>query len=166
MVKLNKIYTKTGDQGQTGLSDGSRVAKTSARIAAIGAVDEANSAIGVARLDAEGDHDAMLSRIQNDLFDLGADLSMPEDGKTEGNLRIVPAQVERLEREIDAMNAALEPLKSFVLPGGTALASHQETVNEAAIHYANRLSDHLFVMARAANNAGMGDVLWVPGKNR
>ncbi len=186
MVKLNKIYTKTGDQGQTGLSDGSRVAKTSARIAAIGAVDEANSAIGVARLDAEGDHDAMLSRIQNDLFDLGADLSMPEDGKTEGNLRIVPAQVERLEREIDAMNASLEPLKSFVLPGGTALASHlhlaraiarraeraivelaaQETVNEAAIHYANRLSDHLFVMARAANNAGMGDVLWVPGKNR
>jgi cob(I)alamin adenosyltransferase len=186
MVKLNKIYTKTGDQGQTGLSDGSRVAKTSARIAAIGAVDEANSAIGVARLDAEGDHDAMLSRIQNDLFDLGADLSMPEDGKTEGNLRIVPAQVERLEREIDAMNASLEPLKSFVLPGGTALASHlhlaraiarraeramvelagREPVNQAAMHYVNRLSDHLFVMARAANNTGMGDVLWVPGKNR
>jgi cob(I)alamin adenosyltransferase len=186
MVKLNKIYTKTGDSGETGLSDGSRVAKTSARIAAIGAVDETNSAIGVARLDAEGDFDAMLSRIQNDLFDLGADLSMPEDGKTEDRLRIAPAQVERLEREIDAMNAALAPLKSFVLPGGTALAAHlhlaraiarraeraimalaaQEPVNDAAIQYANRLSDHLFVMARAANNDGMGDVLWVPGKNR
>ena len=186
MVKLNKIYTKTGDRGQTGLSDGSRVAKSSARIAAIGAVDETNSAIGVARLDAEGDFDAMLSRIQNDLFDLGADLSMPEDGKAEDRLRIVPAQVERLEREIDAMNAALAPLKSFVLPGGTALASHlhlaraiarraeraivklaaQEAINDAAIQYANRLSDHLFVMARAANNDGMGDVLWIPGKNR
>jgi cob(I)alamin adenosyltransferase len=186
MVKLNKIYTKTGDQGQTGLSDGSRVAKTSVRIAAIGAVDETNSAIGVARLDAEGDQDAMLSRIQNDLFDLGADLSMPEDGKTEDRLRIAPVQVERLEREIDAMNASLAPLKSFVLPGGTALAAHlhlaraiarraeraimelaaQETINEAAVQYANRLSDHLFVMARAANNDGMGDVLWVPGKNR
>ena len=186
MVKLNKIYTKKGDRGQTGLSDGSRVAKSSARIAAIGAVDETNSAIGVARLDAEGDFDAMLSRIQNDLFDLGADLSMPEDGKAEDRLRIVPAQVERLEREIDAMNAALAPLKSFVLPGGTALASHlhlaraiarraeraivelaaQEAINDAAIQYANRLSDHLFVMARAANNDGMGDVLWIPGKNR
>ena len=186
MVKLNKIYTKTGDRGQTGLSDGSRVAKFSLRIVAIGAVDETNSAIGVARIDAENDYDAMLSRIQNDLFDLGADLSMPEDGKTEDRLRIAPAQVERLEREIDAMNASLAPLKSFVLPGGTALAAHlhlaraiarraeraivelaaQETVNEAAIHYANRLSDHLFVMARAANNEGMGDVLWVPGKNR
>jgi len=186
MVKLNKIYTKTGDRGQTGLSDGSRVAKFSLRITAIGAVDETNSAIGVARIDAENDYDAMLSRIQNDLFDLGADLSMPEDGKTEDRLRIAPAQVERLEREIDAMNASLAPLKSFVLPGGTALASHlhlaraiarraeraivelagQETVNQAAVHYANRLSDHLFVMARAANNDGMGDVLWVPGKNR
>jgi cob(I)alamin adenosyltransferase len=186
MVKLNKIYTKTGDRGQTGLSDGSRVAKFSLRITAIGAVDETNSAIGVARLDAEGDYDAMLSRIQNDLFDLGADLSMPEDGKTEDRLRIAPAQVERLEREIDAMNAALAPLKSFVLPGGTALAAHlhlaraiarraeraivelagQETVNQAALHYTNRLSDHLFVMARAVNNDGMGDVLWVPGKNR
>ncbi len=186
MVKLNKIYTKTGDGGQTGLSDGSRVSKYSLRVAAIGAVDETNSAIGVARLDTEGDHDAMLSRIQNDLFDLGADLSMPEDGKTEDRLRIAPAQVERLEREIDAMNAALAPLKSFVLPGGTALAARlhlaraiarraeraimelaaQEAINEAAIRYANRLSDHLFVMARAANNDGMGDVLWVPGKNR
>jgi cob(I)alamin adenosyltransferase len=191
MVRLNKIYTKTGDSGETGLSDGGRVTKFSLRITAIGAVDETNSAIGVARLDAASsisniDYDAMLSRIQNDLFDLGADLSMPEDGKTEDRLRIVPAQVERLEHEIDTMNANLAPLKSFVLPGGTALAAHlhlaraiarraeramvelaaQETINPAAIHYANRLSDHLFVMARAANNDGMGDVLWVPGKNR
>jgi len=186
MVKLNKIYTKTGDGGDTGLSDGSRVAKFSARIAAIGAVDETNSAIGIARLDAEGDHDAMLSRIQNDLFDMGADLSMPEDGKTADHLRIVPIQVERLEREIDAMNAALAPLTSFVLPGGTALAARlhlaraiarraeralvelatQEDLNVSAVHYINRLSDHLVVMARAANNDGMGDVLWIPGKNR
>jgi cob(I)alamin adenosyltransferase len=186
MVKLNKIYTKTGDRGETGLSDGSRVAKFSARITAIGAVDETNSAIGVARLDADGDHDAMLARIQNDLFDLGADLSMPEDDKPGERLRIAPIQVERLEREIDAMNASLAPLTSFVLPGGTALAAHlhlaraiarraeraivelatRETINPAAVHYANRLSDHLFVMARAANNDGMGDVLWVPGKNR
>ena len=186
MVKLNKIYTKTGDSGETGLSDGSRVSKFSLRIAAIGAVDETNSAIGVARLDAEGDYDGMLARIQNDLFDLGADLSMPEDGKTEDRLRVVPLQVERLEREIDTMNGYLKPLRSFVLPGGTALAAHlhlaraiarraeravaelatRETVNPAAIHYANRLSDHLFVMARAANNDGMGDVLWVPGATR
>jgi cob(I)alamin adenosyltransferase len=186
MVKLNKIYTKTGDSGETGLSDGSRVAKTSRRIAAIGAVDETNSAIGIARLDAEGDLDAMLARIQNDLFDLGADLSMPKEGEPETPLRILPLQVERLEREIDTMNAALEPLKSFVLPGGTALAAHLhlaraiarraeraivalatvETVNPPALHYANRLSDHLFVMARFANKDGMGDVLWVPGKNR
>ena len=186
MVRLNKIYTKTGDSGETGLSDGSRVAKHSPRIEAIGAVDETNSAIGVARLDADGDFDAMLTRIQNDLFDLGADLSMPEDGKKEERLRITPPQVERLEREIDAMNAGLEHLRSFVLPGGTALAAHlhlaraiarraeraiaqlaeRETVNPAALHYANRLSDHLFVMARFANKDGMGDVLWVPGKNR
>jgi cob(I)alamin adenosyltransferase len=187
MVTLSKIYTKTGDSGETGLGDGSRVAKTSPRIAAMGAVDEANSAIGVARLDAEGDADTMLSRIQNDLFDLGADLSAPEDGrKAEGRLRICGAQVERLEREIDTMNESLSPLTSFVLPGGTALAAHlhlaraiarraeaaivalaaQETINEAALRYANRLSDHLFVMARTANDGGMGDVLWVPGENR
>ena len=186
MVKLNKIYTKTGDGGETGLSDGSRVAKFSARITAIGAADETNSAVGIARLDAEGDADAMLARIQNDLFDMGADLSMPQDGKPGERLRIAPVQVERLEREMDAMNARLEPLASFVLPGGTALAAHlhlaraiarraeraivelatKETINPAAIHYANRLSDHLFVMARAANNEGMGDVLWIPGKNR
>src|SRR5690348_6717025 len=129
MVRLNKIYTKTGDRGETGLSDGSRVAKTSLRIAAIGAVDETNSAIGIARLDAPssingGDLDAMLARIQNDLFDMGADLSLPKDSPSVEPLRIVAQQVERLEREIDAMNADLEPLKSFVLPGGTALAAH------------------------------------------
>jgi len=184
MIKLNKIYTKTGDLGETGLTDASRVGKSSPRIEAIGAVDETSSAIGVARLDAEGDTDAMLARIQHDLFDLGADLSMPGEGP--GDLRIVPVQVERLEREIDAMNEELSPLTSFVLPGGTALAAHlhlaraiarraeravvtlaaKEKVNPALLQYINRLSDHLFVMARAANDRGMGDVLWVPGKNR
>jgi cob(I)alamin adenosyltransferase len=187
MVKLNKIYTKTGDGGETGLTDASRVGKSSPRIEAIGAVDETSSAIGVARLDAEGDADAMLARIQNDLFDLGADLSMPMgDRSSDGDLRIVPAQVERLEREIDAMNSGLSPLTSFVLPGGTGLAAHlhlaraisrraeraivalaaEEPLNPALLQYANRLSDHLFVMARLANDQGMGDVLWVPGKNR
>jgi cob(I)alamin adenosyltransferase len=187
MVTLNKIYTKTGDSGETGLGDGSRISKTSLRITAIGAVDETNSAIGIARLDAEGDVDAMLAHIQNDLFDLGADLCTPEDRrKAEGRLRIIGAQVERLEREIDAMNEKLSPLTSFVLPGGTALAAHlhlaraiarraeaaivalatKEKINDAALRYANRLSDHLFVMARMANDGGMGDVLWVPGKNR
>ena len=188
MVVLNRIYTRTGDDGTTALGSGERRPKYDLRIAAYGTVDETNAAIGVVRLHL-GDAralDAMLGPVQNDLFDLGADLSMPEDGKTEDRLRIAPAQVERLEREIDAMNATLAPLKSFVLPGGTALAAHlhlaraiarraeraivelatQETVNEAAIHYANRLSDHLFVMARAADNDGMGDILWVPGKNR
>ena len=187
MVRLDKIYTKGGDSGQTGLSDGSSVSKACPRIAAIGAVDEANSAIGVARLHAEGDFHAMLARIQNDLFDLGADLSAPEHGrKSESRLRIAPAQVDRLEREIDAMNEKLAPLTSFVLPGGSALAANlhlaraiarraeavfvelsaKEDINAAALRYANRLSDHLFVMARAANDGGMGDVLWVPGKNR
>src|SRR3954467_13878732 len=125
MVRLTKIYTKTGDSGDTGLGDGSRISKASARIAAIGAVDETNAAVGIARLHAEGDSDAMLARIQNDLFDLGADLCAPQDGrKAEGRLRVCEAQVERLEREIDAMNESLEPLASFVLPGGTALAAH------------------------------------------
>jgi len=187
MVKLNKIYTKTGDGGETTLGDGTRVAKYALRVLAMGAVDEANSAIGVARLETEGNMDAMLSRVQHDLFDLGADLCMPERGRASAEvLRIVEAQVERLEREIDAMNEKLSPLNSFVLPGGTALAAHlhmaraitrraesliaelasKETVNPAALRYANRLSDHLFVMARSANDAGMGDVLWVPGRNR
>ena len=187
MVTLSKIYTKTGDSGQTGLGDGSRISKASLRIAAIGAVDETNAAIGIARLDAEDEIDALLARIQHDLFDLGADLCAPEDGrKTEGRLRIAGSQVERLEREIDTMNAQLSPLTSFVLPGGTALAAHlhlartiarraecamvalaaEEKINDAALRYINRLSDHLFVMARAANNNGMGDVLWIPGENR
>ena len=187
MVRLDKIYTRGGDSGETGLGDGSRVSKAGLRIAAIGAVDETNSAIGVARLAARGADDAMLGRIQNDLFDLGADLCAPEEGgKAEERLRIVAAQVERLEREIDAMNEALAPLTSFVLPGGTALAAHlhlaraiarraegaivalaaQEPVNDAALRYANRLSDHLFVMARTANDGGAKDVLWVPGANR
>jgi cob(I)alamin adenosyltransferase len=187
MVTLSKIYTKTGDGGETALGDGSRLPKYALRVTAMGAVDETNSAIGIARLETEGDMDAMLSRIQNDLFDLGADLCAPENGrKAEGRLRINGAQVERLEHEIDVMNANLTPLRSFVLPGGTALAAHlhlaraiarraetliaelaaKEPVNPAALQYANRLSDHLFVMARSANNEGMGDVLWVPGENR
>ena len=187
MVTLSKIYTKTGDLGETGLGDSSRTSKASLRIAAMGAVDETNCAIGIARLDTDADANAMLSRIQNDLFDLGADLCAPEDGrKAEGRLRISQAQVERLEREIDTMNEKLSPLTSFVLPGGTTLAAHlhlaraiarraeaaivalaaQEKINDTALRYANRLSDHLFVMARAANDGGMGDVLWVPGENR
>ena len=187
MVILSKIYTKAGDSGETGLGDGSRISKASSRVTAIGAVDETNSTIGIARLDAEDEMDAMLARIQNDLFDLGADLSAPEDGrKEEGRLRISGAQVERLEREIDAMNEKLSPLTSFILPGGTALAAHlhlaraiarraecaivelsaKEQINPEALRYANRLSDHLFVLARTANNDGMGNVLWVPGANR
>ena len=184
MVTLNRIYTKTGDLGETGLGDGSRISKTSLRIAAIGAVDEANCAIGIARLDAEGDADMMLSRIQNDLFDLGAD-SLRGRRKSEGACAF-QAPKERLERGMDTMNEKLSPLTSFVLPGGTALAAHlhlaraiarraevavvalaaTEKINDAALRYANRLSDHLFVMARMANDGGMGDVLWVPGENR
>ena len=187
MVRLSKIYTKTGDSGETGLGDGSRISKATWRVRAIGAVDETNAAIGIARLDAEGDGDQMLARIQNDLFDMGADLCAPEEGrKTEGRLRICEAQVERLEREMDAMNERLEPLTSFILPGGTALAARlhlartiarraettmvalaeKEKINPAAMRYINRLSDHLFVMARTANADGMGDVLWRPGENR
>src|ERR1700760_2665242 len=158
MVRLDKIYTRGGDGGETGLGDGSRVSKAGARIAAIGAVDETNSAIGVARVVADGDFDAMLGRIQNDLFDLGADLSAPEDGrKAEGRLRMAEAQVARLEGEIDAMNEGLAPLPSFILPGGTALAAHlhlaraiarraeaaivalaaDAAINPAAVRYAN-----------------------------
>ena len=185
MVRLNKIYTRTGDSGETGLSDGARVAKYSLRIAAIGAVDEANSAIGVARLDAEGDQDAMLARIQNDLFDLGADLSMPDDGKAAERLRIAPVQVERLEREIDRLTEELPPMKNFILPGGSragaalhlcrtvcrraerrvvALAESAPVAAEA-LGYVNRLSDLLFVLARAANlRAGGREIPWVPSK--
>jgi len=184
MVKLTKIYTRGGDAGMTSLATGERRAKHDLRIAANGAVDEASSAIGLARLHAAGDLDAALARIQNDLFDLGADISTPDS--LDGALRIVDAQVERLEREIDALNARLKPLDSFILPGGgpagahlhmaralarraeraaTALAA-AEAVNPAAIKYLNRLSDLLFQMARHANDDGASDVLWVPGENR
>jgi len=192
MVKLDKIYTRGGDLGQSGLTDGSRRSKADVRFAAIGAVDETNSVLGVARLHAGADDDAMLARIQNDLFDLGADLSAPQESRkarssgNQGALRIVAAQVERLEREIDAINAHLAPLTSFVLPGGSALAAQlhvaratarraeremvalaaREDVNPCALSYINRLSDHLFVLARAANGVGAGDVLWIPGKGR
>jgi cob(I)alamin adenosyltransferase len=187
MVTLNRIYTKTGDKGETALGDGTRLSKSALRIAAYGTVDETNAAIGLARLHTAGDLDAMLARIQNDLFDLGADLCVPEDSRRGAEaLRIVDTQVERLEREIDAMNAELSPLTSFVLPGGSAAAAHlhlartiarraerlivelaeQEKVGAAAIRYANRLSDHLFVASRYANGKGANDVLWVPAANR
>ena len=184
MVKLTRIYTKGGDKGQTSLGDGKRVAKHDPRVAAYGTVDEANAAVGLARLHAKGKAEAMLGRIQNDLFDLGADLCRPDDKA--GALRIIDSQVERLEHEIDAMNAALQPLASFVLPGGkpvaaalhlartivrraeremTALAA-TSSVNPAAIRYINRLSDHLFVLSRFLNERGKKDVLWRPGANR
>ncbi|HEX4294662.1 MAG TPA: cob(I)yrinic acid a,c-diamide adenosyltransferase [Rhizomicrobium sp.] len=187
MVTLNRIYTKTGDKGETALGDGTRRPKQALRIQAFGTVDETNSAVGIARLHAQDEVDAMLARIQNDLFDLGADLCVPETAKrNEGRLRVVEAQVERLEREIDAMNAELAPLTSFVLPGGTPAAAHLhlaravarraerlmvelaagETVNDAAMRYINRLSDHLFVASRFVNDKGAKDVLWVPGGNR
>lgn len=190
MVVLNKIYTRTGDAGETALGNGVRVAKHSARVTAYGTVDELNATLGLARLHAGDETDAALARIQNDLFDLGADLCRPEmDKDAEAEyppLRMVPAQVERLEAEIDAMNAHLEPLRSFILPGGSALAAHLhlcrtvarraermvvelaalESVNEAAIRYLNRLSDWMFVAARMANDGGRADVLWVPGANR
>jgi len=187
MVVLNRIYTRTGDNGETALGDGTRVPKHALRIAAIGAVDEANAALGVARLHTGGELDAMLARIQNDLFDLGADLCMPVGGaRSQSALRISESQVTRLEHEIDAMNAALAPLTSFVLPGGEPAAAYlhlartyvrraerlivaladQEPVGKETLRYANRLSDHLFVAARQANAKGAGDVLWVPGKNR
>jgi cob(I)alamin adenosyltransferase len=186
MVSLTKIYTKGGDEGKTSLGDGSRVAKYSLRVESYGTVDEANAVIGVARLDTDSDADEMLARIQNDLFDLGADLCRPGDGADDGRLRVSEAQVERLEVEIDAMNAELQPLTSFVLPGGSPASAQlhlartvtrraerlvvaladQETVSPAAIRYLNRLSDHLFVTARWLNAKGENDVLWVPGANR
>lgn len=183
MVKLNKIYTRTGDAGETSLVNGVRVSKHSRRPAAFGEVDEVNSVIGLARLEASGAVDEMLARIQNDLFDLGADLATPESDKPA--LRITDAQVTRLENEIDEMNADLNPLTSFILPGGTALSAWlhlgrtvarraerrmtelavEEPVNEASMQYINRLSDHLFVLARKMNDNGGQDVLWVPGSN-
>ena len=187
MVKLTRIYTRGGDKGKTSLGDGARVPKHTLRVAAYGTVDEANAAIGIARLHADAPADEMLGRIQNDLFDLGADLCTPEDGRrAAGALRIVAAQVERLEHEIDTMNAALRPLDSFILPGGTPAAAYlhlartiirraerlvseltrSEPVNPEALKYLNRLSDHLFVLGRRVNDGGASDVLWRPGANR
>jgi len=187
MVKLDKIYTRGGDAGETSLGDGRRVAKHDPRVVAYGTVDEANSTLGIARLHTEGEADAMLARVQNDLFDLGADLCMPPGGRRgENTLRIAEAQVERLEREIDAMNGEVGPLRSFVLPGGTPAAAYlhlaratvrraermiaelaeREAVNPLSLTYINRLSDHLFVLARWLNERGRADVLWVPGANR
>ena len=194
MVVLNKIYTRTGDAGATALGTGERLPKHAPRIAAYGSVDETNAVIGVARQHASEAHpdvDAMLARIQNDLFDLGADLCAPERpgaGPGRGRLRVSDTQVGRLEEEIDAMNAQLLPLRSFVLPGGTpaAAALHvartvcrraeramvelaadaNEPVSPPALKYINRLSDHLFVASRYVNDLGRRDVLWVPGQNR
>jgi cob(I)alamin adenosyltransferase len=187
VVRLTRIYTRGGDAGETSLGDGSRVPKHALRVDAYGTVDEANAAIGLARLHADAEIDAMLARIQNDLFDLGADLCTPEEGRRgTGALRIDAAQVARLEREIDAMNETLKPLDSFILPGGTpcgaalhlartvtrraerlvvALAA-AEKVNPEAVKYLNRLSDHLFQLSRWANDRGALDVLWKPGANR
>jgi cob(I)alamin adenosyltransferase len=185
MVKLTKIYTRGGDQGETSLGDGARRAKDDTRIAAYGTVDEANAVIGLARLYLTGDDDAMTARIQDDLFDLGADLCVPE-GAERRALRMTAAQVERLESEIDALNARLQPLESFILPAGSPAAANlhhartvvrraerlmvrlarTEPVNPDAIKYVNRLSDHLFVLARHANEDGARDVLWRPGANR
>jgi cob(I)alamin adenosyltransferase len=187
LVTLTKIYTKGGDRGRTSLGDGTRVVKHALRVAAYGTVDEANATIGLARLHTETVADAMLARIQNDLFDLGADLCRPGADPAEAEvLRIQPAQVQRLEDEIDGMNVGLKPLSSFVLPGGRPAAAflHQartvvrraerltvelagrEPVSPVAIQYLNRLSDHLFVLARYLNDRGAGDVLWVPGAHR
>lgn len=186
MVKLNKIYTRTGDDGTTGLVDGSRSPKDAPRMAAIGDVDELNTAIGVAALHLDGDALARVRTIQNDLFDLGADLATPDGDFGWEPLRIVPAQVARLEAEIDAMNAQMEPLNSFILPGGTAAgaalhvaravcrraertavaAARSVALNAEALTYLNRLSDYLFVMGRAVNNNGADDILWVPGASR
>ncbi|MCX7305220.1 MAG: cob(I)yrinic acid a,c-diamide adenosyltransferase [Hyphomicrobiales bacterium] len=193
MVKLNKIYTRTGDDGTTGLGSGERRLKSDLRVEAYGTVDEANACVGLARLHTAANHpelDAMLGRIQNDLFDLGADLSCPQTGEKLDYepLRIIAAQTRRIEADIDALNAHLQPLKSFILPGGSpaAAALHlartvtrraeramvalaekpQEHVNAEAIRYVNLVSDFLFVAGRVVNDNGNADVLWVPGKNR
>ena len=190
MVVLNRIYTRTGDGGDTALSDGSRVAKHDPRVEAYGTVDELNATLGLCRLHASGELAERLAVIQNDLFDLGADLARPnmaaDDRAGYPVLRMIDAQVTRLETEIDAMNAALSPLRSFILPGGSPLAAHLhlsrtvarraerratelatgDDVNGAAIRYLNRLSDWLFVAARVANNDGADDILWVPGASR
>lgn len=190
MVVLSKIYTRTGDKGDTALGNGDRVPKFAARVSAYGTVDETNAAVGLARLHATGEMDAALARISNDLFDLGADLCRPDMARDHEAgyvpLRMVAAQVDRLEAEIDVMNADLLPLRSFVLPGGSALAAHLhlcrtvcrraerltvelaavEEVNPEAVRFLNRLSDWFFVAGRIANDGGKADVLWVPGANR
>jgi cob(I)alamin adenosyltransferase len=192
MVVLNKIYTRTGDDGTTALGSGRRVAKYDLRVETYGTLDETNAAIGIARLHTRESHqalDAMLARIQNDLFDLGADLCFPDETKdARGRLTATDAQVERLEGEIDELNKELQPLRSFLLPGGSAAASYLhlartisrraerlmvalaarqgERVGEPLLRYVNRLSDFLFVAARYANDKGKADVTWVPGKNR
>ena len=187
MVKLTKIYTRGGDEGYTSLGNGERVPKYSHRPVAYGAVDEANSAIGLSRMESTGSVDSMLSRIQNDLFDVGADLCTPHQEKPKyPPLRIAQKQVDRLESEIDAMNEKLTSLSSFILPGGTKLAAllhnartvtrraereivllaSHENINSLAVKYVNRLSDHLFVLASHVNDDGKIDVLWVPGSNR
>ena len=191
MVVLNKIYTRTGDAGETSLGDGTRMPKHSARVACYGVVDELNATVGLARTQADGGTDDRLSAIQNDLFDLGVDLCRPGGKSADAlaehpPLRVAESQVSRLEREIDAMNDALEPLRSFVLPGGSSLSAHlhlcrtvarraersatelaiAEEINPEAVRYLNRLSDWFFVAARVANDDGRSDVLWVPGANR
>lgn len=192
MVVLNKIYTKSGDDGTTGLGNGERRKKYDLRVASYGTVDETNACIGMARLHTKElpEIDAALARIQNDLFDLGADLATPDDGKPleYEPLRITQGQVDRIESEIDEMTAQLEPLRSFVLPGGTALSANLhlartvarraerlivelsnidgEDISKATVLYMNRISDYLFVAARMANDLGKSDVLWVPGQNR
>lgn len=187
MVTLDKIYTRGGDAGETSLAGGDRVSKSHARVEAMGSVDEANAAIGLARLHTAGDNDQMLARIQNDLFDLGADLARPLDAQpSKSALRVAQSQIDRLESEIDRLNGDLAPLTSFVLPGGSAASAYlhlartivrraerqavalaaAEDLNTLVVTYLNRLSDHLFVLARALNNGGKADVLWVPGANR
>lgn len=187
MVKLTKIYTRGGDKGKTSLGDGARVSKTDARVEAYGDVDETNAVIGLVRLHTTGEADDMLARIQNDLFDLGADLCTPEQENPKyPPLRIASEQVERLEQEIDRLNAELSTLNSFILPGGSVASAHlhlartvcrraerrmialsdSESINLAAIAYINRLSDFLFVLGRYLNNKGTEDILWVPGANR
>jgi len=186
VVKLTKIYTRGGDKGMTSLTGGERRAKYDLRVETYGTVDETNAAIGMARLHTKGESDSMLARIQHDLFDAGADLSTPSGPKFSKALRITPLQVARLEREIDQMNAELKPLESFVLPGGKKASAHlhlarticrraerlacelsaMEEINYVAVQYLNRLSDHLFVMARFLNAKGKKDVLWKPGVNQ
>lgn len=188
MVTLNRIYTRGGDKGKTSLVNGDRVSKQHPRIEAFGTIDETNAAIGVVRLHTKGKIDQMLKRIQNDLFDLGADLATPVAPKNDKGLRIIAKQVKRLESEIDTMNSELKPLNSFVLPGGSVASAYlhvartvcrraergisalielnPKLVNPLALQYTNRLSDHLFVLSRYVNAKGAKDVLWVPGLTR